>query len=124
MIRRALTTIALASAAVVLLPGVAVADNCSGLQDCYGSAGSAAGAAAGMALVIGLAVLAAPALLRGARPESRPDSADHKQPSRAPLNLTLKHGDLMPQEQDLGVLGAVGAGEQGQPAEHPPSAAR
>jgi hypothetical protein len=37
-----------------------------------------------MALVIGLAVLAAPALLRGARPESRPDSTDHKQPSRAP----------------------------------------
>ena len=84
MIRRALTTIALASAAVVLLPGVAVADNCSGLQDCYGSAGSAAGAAAGMALVIGLAVLAAPALLRGAGPESRPGPTDDKPPSRAP----------------------------------------
>ena len=38
VIRRALTTVALASAAVVLLPGVAVADNCSGLTDCYGSA--------------------------------------------------------------------------------------
>ena len=45
MIRRALTTVALASATVVLLPGVAVADNCSGLTDCYGSAQSAAGAA-------------------------------------------------------------------------------
>ena len=84
MIRRALTTVALASATVVLLPGVAVADNCSGLQDCYGSASSAAGAAAGMALVIGLAVLAAPALLRGARPESRPGSSDDKQPGPAP----------------------------------------
>lgn len=84
MIRRALTTVALASAAVVLLPGVAVADNCSGLTDCYGSAQSAAGAAAGMALIIGLAVLAAPALLRGARPESRPDSTDHKQRDGAP----------------------------------------
>jgi hypothetical protein len=83
VIRRALTTVALATATVVLLPGVAVADNCSGLTDCYGSAGSAAGAAAGMALIIGLAVLAAPALLRGARPESRPDSTD-KQPRRAP----------------------------------------
>ena len=84
MIRRALTTVALASVTVVLLPGVAVADNCSGLTDCYGSARSAAGAAAGMALIIGLAVLAAPALLRGARPESKPDSTDHKPPGRAP----------------------------------------
>jgi hypothetical protein len=84
VIRRALITVALASATVVLLPGVAVADNCSGLTDCYGSAQSAAGAAAGMALIIGLAVLAAPALLRGARPESRPDSTDHKQPGPAP----------------------------------------
>jgi hypothetical protein len=30
----------------------------------------------------------------------------------------LKDGDLMAQDQDLGVLGTVGAGEQGQPAEH------
>jgi hypothetical protein len=83
VIRRALTTVALALATVVLLPGVAVADNCSGLQDCYGSARSAAGAAAGMALIIGLVVLAAPALLRGARSESRP-KADHKRSSGAP----------------------------------------
>jgi len=92
VIRRALTTVALASAAVVLLPGVAVADNCSGLGDCYGSAQSAAGAAAGMALVIGLAVLAAPALLRGARPESRPDSTDHKQRDRAPRDGSAIEG--------------------------------
>ena len=92
MIRRALTTVALASATVVLLPGVAVADNCSGLPDCYGSARSAAGAAAGMALIIGLAVLAAPALLRGARPESRPDSTDHKRPSRAPGDVIERRG--------------------------------
>ena len=87
MIRRALTMVALASATVVLWPGVAVADNCSGLTDCYGAARSAAGAAAGMALIIGLAVLAAPALLRGARPESRPDSTDHKRPSRPPNDV-------------------------------------
>jgi hypothetical protein len=31
---------------------------------------------------------------------------------------TLEHGDLMAQDQDLGVLGTVGPGEQGQPAEH------
>jgi hypothetical protein len=84
VIRRALTTVALALATVVLLPGVAVADNCSGLRDCYGSARSAAGAAAGMALIIGLVVLAAPALLRGARPESRPKSTDDKRASGAP----------------------------------------
>jgi hypothetical protein len=34
------------------------------------------------------------------------------------LDLALEDGDLMTQEEDLGVLGAVGAGEQGQPAEH------
>jgi diguanylate cyclase (GGDEF)-like protein len=31
--------------------------------------------------------------------------------------LALEHGDLMAEDQDLGVLGAVGAGEQGEPAE-------
>jgi len=34
------------------------------------------------------------------------------------FDLALEHGDLMAQDQDLGVLGAVGAGEQGKPAEH------
>ena len=31
--------------------------------------------------------------------------------------LALEHGDLVAQEEDLGVLVAVGAGEQGKPAE-------
>jgi hypothetical protein len=34
------------------------------------------------------------------------------------LDLPLEHGDLVAQDQDLGVLGTVGAGKQGQPAEH------
>jgi hypothetical protein len=34
------------------------------------------------------------------------------------LDLALQHGDLMAQDEDLGVLGAVGPGEQGEPAEH------
>jgi hypothetical protein len=74
MIRGILTLVALALGLVLLQPEMAVADNCSGLQDCYGSARAAAGAAAGMALMLGLAVLAAPALLRGAltRTESKP----------------------------------------------------
>ena len=33
-------------------------------------------------------------------------------------DLALEHGDLVAQEEDLGILGAVGAGEQGKPAEH------
>jgi hypothetical protein len=33
------------------------------------------------------------------------------------LDLTLEHSDLMTQDQDLGVLGPVRPGEQGQPAE-------
>jgi hypothetical protein len=33
-------------------------------------------------------------------------------------DLALEHGDLMAQDQDLGVLGTVGPGEQSQPAEH------
>jgi hypothetical protein len=32
--------------------------------------------------------------------------------------LTLKHGDLMAQHEDLGVLGLVRTGKQGKPAEH------
>jgi hypothetical protein len=35
------------------------------------------------------------------------------------LDLTLKHGDLMAQNQDLGVPRAIGSGEQGKLAEHP-----
>jgi hypothetical protein len=35
------------------------------------------------------------------------------------LDLALEHRDLMAQDQDLGVLGAVGPGEQGEPSENP-----
>jgi hypothetical protein len=34
------------------------------------------------------------------------------------LDLALEHGDLMAHDEDLGVLGAVGAGQQSEPAEH------
>jgi hypothetical protein len=34
------------------------------------------------------------------------------------LHLALEHSDLMAQDQDLGVLGGVRAGQQGEPAEH------
>ena len=34
------------------------------------------------------------------------------------LDLALENGDLVPQDQDLGVLGVIGPGEQGEPAEH------
>jgi hypothetical protein len=34
------------------------------------------------------------------------------------LDLALEHSDLMAQDQDLGVLGAPGSGEQGEPAEY------
>jgi hypothetical protein len=40
-----------------------------------------------------------------------------RQPGR--LDLPLEHGDLVAQDQDLRVLGTVGAGEQGKPAEQP-----
>jgi len=33
-------------------------------------------------------------------------------------SMTLENGDLVAQDEDLGILGAVGAGEQGKPAEH------
>jgi len=33
--------------------------------------------------------------------------------------VTLKDGDLVAQDEDLGVPGPVRPGEQGQPAEHP-----
>ena len=32
------------------------------------------------------------------------------------LDLPLEHGDLMAQDQDLSVLGAIGPGKQGKPA--------
>jgi len=34
------------------------------------------------------------------------------------LPLTLEHGDLVTQDEDLGVLGAVGTGQQSELAEH------
>jgi hypothetical protein len=34
------------------------------------------------------------------------------------FGLALEHGNLVPQDQDLSVLGVVGPGEQGEPAEH------
>lgn len=34
------------------------------------------------------------------------------------LGLALQHGDLMTQHEDLGVLGAIGAGEQGELAQY------
>jgi hypothetical protein len=33
-------------------------------------------------------------------------------------DVALEHGDLVAQEEDLGILDAAGAGEQGNPAEH------
>lgn len=33
--------------------------------------------------------------------------------------LPLKHGNLLAQDQDLRVLGALGPGQQGEPAEYP-----
>ena len=50
----------------------------------------------------------------GQRGQDRPVSPRQ---SRS-LDLALEHGDLMAQDQDLGVLGAVGPGKQGEPAEH------
>jgi hypothetical protein len=51
----------------------------------------------------------------GQRGQHRP--AGPRQPRG--LDLALEHGDLMAQDQDPGVLGAAGPGEQGKPAERP-----
>jgi len=50
----------------------------------------------------------------GQRGQDRPVSPG--QPRRP--DLALENGDLVPQDQDLGVLGVIGPGEQGEPAEH------
>jgi hypothetical protein len=34
-------------------------------------------------------------------------------------DLTLEHSHLVAQDKDLSVLGAIGAGKQGEPAEYP-----
>jgi hypothetical protein len=51
----------------------------------------------------------------GQRGQHRP--AGPRQPRGR--DLPLEHGDLMAQDQDIGVLGAIGPGGQGKPAEHP-----
>jgi hypothetical protein len=56
----------------------------------------------------------APGQQPGQRGQDRPVSP--RQAWR--LDLALENGDLVTQQEDLGVLGAVGAGEQGKPAEH------
>jgi hypothetical protein len=88
MIGRVLTPVVLALGIGLLLPGMAVADNCSGLQDCYGSARAAAGAAAGMALILGLVVLAAPALLRGTLTRTQPKPG----PTGRERHVSAPHG--------------------------------
>ncbi len=40
-------------------------------------------------------------------------------PQPRDVDLPLEHGDLVAQDHDLDVLGAIGSGEQGKPAEHP-----
>jgi hypothetical protein len=50
----------------------------------------------------------------GQRGQDRP--VGPRQPGS--LDLALQRSDLMVQDQDLRVLGTVGPGEQGQPAEH------
>jgi hypothetical protein len=50
----------------------------------------------------------------GQRGQNRPVSPG--QPRRP--RLALEHGELVAQDEDLGVFGAIGAGEQGKPAEH------
>ena len=45
------------------------------------------------------------------------DSAVGPGQARCP-DLPLERGDLMAQDEDLGILGPVGPGEQGKPAEH------
>ena len=52
---------------------------------------------------------------RGQRGQDRPVGPG--QP-RCP-DLTLENGDLVTQDEDLSILGEVGPGEQGKPAEHP-----
>lgn len=76
-------------------PWPAYADNCSSLQDCYGSVQSAVGAAAGMALLVGLAVLYGPALIRSlAQGPPPPDvdpvpRADVSDADLGPVNVEL-----------------------------------
>jgi hypothetical protein len=57
-------------------------------------------------------------LATGQRPGRRGQgrSVGPRQPRR--LDLALEHGDLVAQDKDLGVLGAVGPGEQGEHAQH------
>ena len=52
----------------------------------------------------------------------RPSCGPRWWPGKVPtprVDLPLKHGDLVSQDQDLGILGPVGAGGQSEPAEHP-----
>ena len=70
-------------------------------------------------LVLGGCTVAFGAALRRALRGTATGGAGPGRPGqpRCP-DLALEHGDLVPQEEDLGILGPVGAGEQGKPAEH------
>ena len=57
---------------------------------------------------------AAPGQQPGQRGQDR--SLDPRQLRR--LDLALEDGNLMTQEQDLGIFGPIGASEKGEPAEH------
>jgi hypothetical protein len=53
------------------------------------------------------------------QPGQRSQDSPASPPQPWGLDLALEHSDLAPQDQDLGVLGPIGPGEQGKPAEHP-----
>jgi hypothetical protein len=55
---------------------------------------------------------------RGTAGSARARIARPAQDSPGVLDLAPEHGDLVPHDQDLGVLGVAGPGEQGKPAEH------
>ena len=55
---------------------------------------------------------------RGSSRASAVRTARSARDSPGCLDLPLQYRDLMAQDEDLGVLGLVGPGEHGKPAEH------
>jgi hypothetical protein len=99
--RRVATLVVLTATFLGTMPAAGWADNCSGLQDCYGTIRSAAAASSGMALLIGISVLLLPGLLRGVGTRTRPgpgtadedgapQAAEVPEPEGTPLRMDEK----------------------------------
>jgi glyoxalase family protein len=84
---RAVQSMGLLTAYMILTTSTAHADNCGSLSDCFQTGGSAASVTTGVAVIITIAVLALPSLLDRMPTPQPPPPEQHSEPPAAPVPI-------------------------------------